>query len=133
MSTLRRRRTLAGLAALAREAPVPVRVRGGCMAPLLADGQVVQVAEARRYWPGDVIVFQSPEGHLLAHRLLGYRFLSGHLALVTRGDACSTHDSPVPLGQVLGRVAGLPTPLPVRLRAVLRFFQIVLARLTRPR
>ena len=44
-----------GLREMAREQPIALTVRGGGMAPLLADGERVEVAPARIYWPGDVI------------------------------------------------------------------------------
>lgn len=121
------------LRGFAREGTVSVRVRGDCMAPVLADGSPVEVAAARLYWPGDVIVWSAPEGGLVAHRLLGYRFHQGSLALLTRGDSAAVHDSPVPLSRVLGRVSGIPVPLSARGRAVLAFFGIALQRLVRPR
>lgn len=122
-------RTFTALRELAREAPVEVRVRGGCMAPLLTDGVRVRVAAARVYWPGDVVVFRAPDGRLLAHRLLGYRLHAGSLALVTRGDSCPVHDAPVPLGRVLGRIAAV-TPGPRdRVAALRRFFGLALSRL----
>jgi hypothetical protein len=98
-------KTLEALRALAREQPLDVGVRGGCMEPLLADGGRVAVTPARFYWPGDVIVFRSADGRLLAHRLLGYRPIHGKLACVTQGDGCVVPDAPVPLSQVLGRAA----------------------------
>jgi hypothetical protein len=121
----------AALRELVREAPVEVSVRGGCMAPGLADGDRVRVIAARSYWPGDVVVFRAPDGRLLAHRLLGYRLHAGALALVTRGDACAVHDAPVPLARVLGRVAdAAPTPA-ARVAALGRFLGLALARLAR--
>jgi hypothetical protein len=126
----------AALRDLAREAPVAVAVRGGCMAPRLADGDRVQVAAARFYWPGDVVVFRASDGHLLAHRVLGYRFHrfqgSRGLALVTRGDACAVHDAPVPLARVLGRVAGAAPSPAARAAALRRFLGLALHR-GRPR
>ena len=115
----------------AREEPVEVRVRGRCMEPLLADGSRVRVAPARIYWPGDVLVFQAPEGGLLAHRLLGCRRHGGAWALVTRGDSCSMHDSPVPPARVVGRVLGVSAPPWVRAWALLSFVRLALARLVR--
>ncbi len=119
------------LRTLAREGEVEVAVRGGCMAPGLADGGRVRVAAARVYLPGDVVVFRAADGRLVVHRLLGYRLLgnrllgrgpwASRLALVTRGDSCPAHDAPVPLAAVLGRVpAAAPTAL-ARLRALRRF------------
>jgi signal peptidase I len=88
---------------LARESPVAVTVRGGSMAPLLADGDQVEIAPARIYWPGDVLAFRSGDG-LIIHRLLGYRRYNKRLAAVTRGDAAPRPDSPVALDRLLGRV-----------------------------
>lgn len=106
---------------LAREAPVEVRVQGDCMKPFFADGDRVLVSAARVYWPGDVLVFRAPDGRLLAHRLLGYRPWKGTLALVTRGDACVVHDSPVPKTAVLGRVSSARPSFGDRAAAVLGF------------
>ncbi|HEX4495837.1 MAG TPA: S24/S26 family peptidase [Thermoanaerobaculia bacterium] len=111
----------AALRDLAREGAVEVVVRGGCMAPLLADGGRARVAAARLYLPGDVVVFRAADGRLLAHRLLGLRLHAGALALVTRGDACAVHDAPVPRAALLGRVEGVRPTAAQRLRALLRF------------
>jgi hypothetical protein len=120
----------AALRDLAREAPVEVGVRGGCMAPRLADGDRARVAAARFYWPGDVVVFRAPDGRLLAHRVLGLRFHRSQggsgLALVTRGDFCVVHDAPVPLARVLGRVAGAAPSLADRVAALRRFLGLAL-------
>lgn len=126
----------AALRDLAREAPVEVAVRGGCMAPRLAEGDRVRVAAARFYWPGDVVVFRAPDGRLLAHRVLGYRFHRfqgrGGLALVTRGDSCVVHDAPVALVRVLGRVLGAAPGPAARASALGRFLGLAL-RWRRPR
>ncbi|HEY4563785.1 MAG TPA: hypothetical protein VIJ36_12450, partial [Thermoanaerobaculia bacterium] len=116
------------LRGLAREGPVEVTVRGGCMAPGIADGDRVRVAAARVYLPGDVVVFRAADGRLLVHRLLGYRPWAGGLALVTRGDSCPVHDAPVPRTAVLGRVAGAAPTFLGRLRAAGRFLGLALGR-----
>ncbi len=85
---------------LARDGGVEVDVRGSCMAPRIADGQRVRIAAARVYWPGDILAFQSGDGRLRVHRLIGYT----PRGLVTRGDHCPCHDGAVPAGWVLGRV-----------------------------
>jgi hypothetical protein len=121
----------AALRGMAREGPIEVTVRGGCMAPLLADGARLRVAAGRLYLPGDVVVFRAADGRLLAHRLLGFRLHAGAFALVTRGDACPVHDAPVPLGAVLGRVEAVRPCAAQRLRALLRFAGLVARALCR--
>src|SRR5260370_42202504 len=85
-------RVAAALREMARGRPLAVTVRGECMAPRLRDGDRVAVAPARRYWPGDIVAFHTPQGRLALHRLLGYRLAAGRLACVTRGDRCSLPD-----------------------------------------
>lgn len=114
---------------LAREGPVCVTVRGSCMAPVHGDGERVEVAPARFYWPGDVVAFAGPDGRLRLHRLLGYRPVvlggSGGIHAVTRGDACPDPDPPVPVSRLVGRVPG-PVPLAVRLRSAAALAGILL-------
>jgi hypothetical protein len=112
--------TLLALRDLAREAPLALTVRGECMAPQLRDGQRIEIAPARIYWPGDIVAFATPQGPIAVHRLLGYRLLRGRLACVTRGDNCSGADSPVPPSRLLGRAAGRPGATG-RCRALLGF------------
>ena len=103
-------RVAAALRELARELPLAVTVRGECMAPRLRDGDRVAVAPARRYWPGDIVAFHTPQGRLALHRLLGYRLAAGRLACVTRGDRCSLPDPPLAPERLVGRAAVRPTP-----------------------
>ena len=89
-------------------------VRGTSMAPLLVDGDRVEIARARLYLPGEVVAFHTGDGRLVVHRLLGYRLYRGHLACLTQGDALPDHpDPPVPLGQLLGRVVSYPGRAPL--------------------
>ncbi len=100
---------LAGLRRIAAESPLPLTVRGSCMAPRLEDGARVAVVRRRRYWPGDVVAFRSAEGPLLVHRVLGPWRQAGRWRLLAQGDARSRPDAPVALDQLLGRVCGVPS------------------------
>jgi Peptidase S24-like len=108
---------LPALRDLAGERPIALTVRGDCMAPRLRDGDHVAVAPARRYWPGDVVAFHTPQGRIALHRLLGFRLLRGRLAYVTRGDRSAGADTPMAAGRLLGRAA-VPASLGERSRAV---------------
>jgi phage repressor protein C with HTH and peptisase S24 domain len=102
------------------------------MMPLLADGERVAVVPARRYWPGDVVVFQAADGRLLVHRLLGFRRSAGALACVTQGDGAPVHDPPVPVSRLLGRVVEperARASAPDRWRAVRAYLRLALRRL----
>lgn len=112
-----RPRRAAALRDMVREAPLAMTVRGDCMAPHLRDGDRVEVAPARRYWPGDVVALPTEEGAIALHRLLGYRRVTGRWVCVTRGDRCSRPDSPLPPERLLGRARVEPS-LADRLRAV---------------
>ncbi len=125
-------KTFAAIRDFAAEAPVTAVVRGGSMAPLLADGDRVAIARRRLYLPGDVVAFRAGHGadsRIVAHRLLGYRLHHGRVACVTRGDAAPQADPPVPWGELLGRVVSHPgsaplTPPRARLAAVAAFFRL---------
>lgn len=119
---------------LAAEAPLLVRVRGGCMAPDLPDGARVEVAPSRFYRPGDLIAFLSPSGDLTVHRALGYRLRGWRLALVTQADLGAAPDSPVDPARILGRVQAIVTAAderrpfaPRRLLALARFVRYLAA------
>ncbi|HEX6904309.1 MAG TPA: S24/S26 family peptidase [Thermoanaerobaculia bacterium] len=116
---------------LLRHEPCEIIIRGDCMAPGIRDGDRIRVFPGRFYWPGDVVVFRGADDRLTAHRLLGYRPGAGGLLLVTRGDSCAVHDTPVPLAAVLGRAGDVRPSVAVRLSSLFRFFGLILARLGR--
>ena len=110
---------------LARERPLVLTVRGDCMLPRLRDGEQVAVAPARRYWPGDIVAFATPQDRIALHRLLGYRLAAGRLVCVTRGDRSDTPDTPISPALLLGR-ATPPPPRADRARALLAFLGLIL-------
>mgnify|MGYP001195811299 CR=1 FL=1 len=126
----------AALAEMAAEAPIELIVRGSSMAPLLGEGNRVQVARSARYRAGDLLVFRNSVGDLVAHRLLGTRRSRGELRFVLRGDATPAADGLVPLAAILGRVVGgeiprrlVAVPWYDRWRARWRFLAYAFARL----
>ncbi len=85
------------------EASMTVRIRGGCMAPVLRDGESAKVTRARFFFPGDVVVFRTATT-LVSHRAIGWAPLAGGVGIVTRGDHCERHDGVVSTRDILGRV-----------------------------
>lgn len=80
-----------------------VRVRGGCMAPLLVDGDEVTLAASEPLRPGQIVLARLG-GELLCHRLLAIDAESCEIA----GDTDLRLDR-VPLADLLGRVAAAHT------------------------
>lgn len=91
------------LGELARGSGLELRIRGGCMEPVLRDGERVTVRRRRLYLPGDVLAVCTAGG-LVVHRLLGYRPRRHGWEVWTRADRAPRSDRAVPLGAVLGRV-----------------------------
>jgi len=99
-------RTALVLRAFATDAPLQVRVRGDCMAPLLESGATVSVASRRFYWPGDLVVVHALDGRLLVHRLLGCYARKGRLRWLTQADAAPRPDPALAATQIVGKVVG---------------------------
>lgn len=118
--------TLEALRAVSRDTPVPLRIRGGCMTPLMDDGANVAVRARRLYLPGDVLVFRTKAGDLAAHRMLGWRAAG----FVTKGDGCVVHDPPVARAHIVGAVE-VRVALRDRVRAVRELARIIGRRLLR--
>lgn len=136
VTTQNRPIVFAALASMAEEAPIEFVVRGTSMAPLLREGDRVQVAQASAYRAGDLLVFRNSVGDLVAHRLLGQRRWRGEVRYVLRGDAAPATDGIVAPEAVLGRVVGgaiprrlIEVPWRDRWRARWRFLAYGLSRL----
>ena len=91
---------------------VRLPVAGSSMKPLLRPGATVEIEPpSRDPRVGDIVVYRSPQGSLVVHRVWARR---GDF-IVTKGDAFTLLDAPVPRARVLGvvtRVGGL-VPLSV--------------------
>lgn len=76
------------------------------MEPTIPDGALVSVVRRRFYWPGDVLVFSSSDGRLIAHRLVGACRWRGCFRLFTRADNARNLDGGILPSDVIGRVVG---------------------------
>lgn len=121
-------RVVSALREWAAETPLAVRIQGDCMAPLLKSGATVHIIRQRFYPPGDVVVVHTPDGRLLAHRLLGCYRRRRQWRWLTQADSALWPDGAVPMERVLGKVCGgecspllVRVPLTHRLKAFLRF------------
>ena len=88
---------------------VRLRVSGRSMQPFLNGGEVVEIAPygmqgVRHPRIGDIVLFCNPQGNPLLHRFLWRRLHNKKIHLQTKGDACASCDTPVPVDQVLGYV-----------------------------
>ncbi len=107
MTSGRRQAALDLLGEAAREGQLAgrrFRVRGGCMAPLLVDGDEVELAlETGPLLPGQIVLARAG-AELLCHRLLA----AGEDNCLVAGDTDLRLDS-LPHDDVLGRVAAIAT------------------------
>ncbi len=134
--TSRTLNALPALQALAAEAPLPMRVRGECMAPLVQDGAWVAIAgPVCRYWPGDVVAVRTTGRSLALHRVLGAYRRRGEWRYLTQGDRALRPDRAVTAPEILGLIAGgdcspqlVQVPPWHRVRALGRFATIILIR-----
>lgn len=127
---------LLALQSLAAEMPLPMRVRGDCMAPLVQDGARVAIAgPASCYWPGDVVAVRLSGRGLALHRVLGAYRRRGEWRYLTQGDRALGPDRAVTATNILGRISGgdcsprlIQVPVWHRLRALGRFAVVLLIR-----
>jgi hypothetical protein len=79
------------------------------MHPLIRDGDLIEVTPigASAVRVGDVILYRSGRGHMLAHRVVKVSARRGQVALLTRGSLVSSVEQSVGAGQVLGRVVAV--------------------------
>lgn len=93
-------------------ASVPVAiVKGNSMYPLLREGDIVFIARVnpRDVFVGDVIVFSTPGGRLVVHRVVEVVEFNGRRYFVTQGDNNPIKDFYYPIGvpddRLIGRLA----------------------------
>ena len=91
---------------LFRSIPVEVRMSGGSMRPAIEDGDIITILPLKDapIKPGDVVLYQSRFDTAVIHRVIRVEKSSSERMVVTRGDASSQTDAPVPLDRILGIV-----------------------------
>jgi hypothetical protein len=94
--------------ALASFGEIRLIAQGTSMIPALWPGDtlLVRQADVEQVSPGDILLCRWAGG-LRIHRLLAKVGRSGATLLVTRGDALSGKDPPVPASDLLGRVSAV--------------------------
>jgi signal peptidase I len=96
------------LEVLRKHGEIRIAALGLSMLPTLWPGDIltirtVSVSECK---PEDVVLYER-KGRLVIHRIVRHRFARGERFLITRGDAISHEDNPVPAGHLLGRVTAV--------------------------
>ncbi|MFY9554610.1 MAG: signal peptidase I [Blastocatellia bacterium] len=91
---------------LSRSLPVELRMSGSTMSPGIEDGDIITVEPVsdEPIKQGDIVLYHSRFDTAVIHRVIRLERSSSERAVVTRGDAASHNDSPVPLHRILGRV-----------------------------
>ncbi len=93
---------------------IRVRVTGRSMVPALRGGEVLTIepAQASSLRIGDIVFIRHPVLGPAIHRLVRIRRgPDGTRLLQTKGDGLLSLDAPVEPAQILGKVAGLDSPL----------------------
>lgn len=118
--------------------PLTIRIIGQCMHPHLEDQARVHLRTARWYWPGDVVVAMSPDGRLLAHRLIGGYSIGRGWRWLTQADEAPRPDASLTPARLIGKICGgdcsphlSRVPLSHRIAALTRFGRFILSRLLR--
>ena len=91
---------------LSRSLPVELRMSGSSMRPAIEDGDIITVEPITDdpIRQGDIVLYHSRFDTAVIHRVVRVERPSSERAIVTRGDAASHSDGPVPIHRVLGRV-----------------------------
>ena len=91
---------------LSRSLPVELRMSGSSMSPAIEDGDIITLEPVAEdpIKQGDIVLYQSRMDTAVIHRIIRLERSSAERCIVTRGDAASHNDTPVPLHRILGRV-----------------------------
>jgi len=91
---------------LSRSLSLELRMSGSSMSPAIEDGDVITVEPVAEdpVKQGDIVLYHSRFDTAVIHRVIRLERSSSERCIVTRGDAASHNDVPVPLHRILGRV-----------------------------
>ena len=91
---------------LSRSLPIELRMSGSSMSPAIEDGDIITLEPVSEepIKQGDIVLYQSRMDTAVIHRIIRMERSASERCIVTRGDAASHSDSPVPLHRILGRV-----------------------------
>ncbi len=92
-------------------------VEGTSMEPLFQTGDVVFVVKVKpsEIRPGDIIVYEKPNGAYIIHRVVKVMHENGETIIITKGDNNKYYDPPIRMKQVVGKVLSvynMPVKLP---------------------
>ncbi|HEX8140303.1 MAG TPA: signal peptidase I [Pyrinomonadaceae bacterium] len=82
------------------------RAYGSSMHPTIRSDESITVVpiKPQQIKQGDIILYRTPFGSVMAHRVIGIDQGADALHFITRGDAATDCDRPVGAEQVLGKV-----------------------------
>jgi signal peptidase I len=91
---------------LSRSLPIELRMSGSSMVPAIEDGDIITLEPVSDdpIKQGDIVLYHSRFDTAVIHRVVRLERSSSERCVVTRGDAASHNDTPVPLHRILGRV-----------------------------
>lgn len=80
---------------------------GTSMYPLIAQGDICQfvACNAVSLKKGDIILFHTSNGDLVAHRFLRFQYSNGEAYYIFKGDTNLAPDEPVPASRIIGKLA----------------------------
>ncbi len=82
------------------------QANGESMQPFIHDSDTIEVAplDEKSVKPGEVVLLETSDGKLLAHRVINHRRRGGKDMILLKGDACAMPDGWFGRENILGRV-----------------------------
>ncbi|WP_318505157.1 signal peptidase I [Bacillus sp. T3] len=88
---------------------IELPAEGNSMYPFIQNGNICHFdfIEPKHIKKGDIILFHSEVGKLVAHRFHRMEMKNGHLFYILKGDSNLGYDAPVMEQQIIGRMASI--------------------------